>query len=110
MDKNIENKIKQNGTVKPKLPSKRKLLQISDANQPALVALREKLPSQLPKHISQRDVKKLFSAVENEKHALILKLCYGMGLRVSEIVNLKITDIDRGNMQGHQLYSEATWT
>ena len=27
----------------PKLPSKRKLLQISDANQPALVALREKL-------------------------------------------------------------------
>ena len=29
----------------------------------------------------------------------MLKLCYGLGLRVSEIVNLKITDIDSGNMQ-----------
>jgi site-specific recombinase XerD len=60
---------------------------------------RPKTPSRLPKHISQRDIRKLFAAVENEKHALMLKLCYGMGLRVSEIVNLKITDIDSGNMQ-----------
>ena len=29
----------------------------------------------------------------------MLKLCYGMGLRVSEIVNLKITNIDSKNMQ-----------
>jgi len=29
----------------------------------------------------------------------MLKLCYGMGLRVSEIINLKIEDIDSGNMQ-----------
>lgn len=29
----------------------------------------------------------------------MLKLCYGAGLRVSEIVNLKITDIDSSNMQ-----------
>lgn len=29
----------------------------------------------------------------------MLKLCYGMGLRVSEIVNLKITDIDSQAMQ-----------
>lgn len=29
----------------------------------------------------------------------MLKLCYGMGLRVSEIVGLKITDIDSKNMQ-----------
>jgi site-specific recombinase XerD len=60
---------------------------------------RPKAPSQLPKHISARDIKKLFEAVANAKHALMLKLCYGMGLRVSEIVNIKITDIDSGNMQ-----------
>jgi site-specific recombinase XerD len=60
---------------------------------------RPKTPKLLPKHISRRDVKKLFAAAENEKHVLLLKLCYGMGLRVSEIVNLKITDIDSGNMQ-----------
>jgi len=39
--------------------------------------------------------------VENPKHALMLKLCYGMGLRVSEIVNLKITDIDSKRMLVH---------
>ncbi|MDR2598816.1 MAG: site-specific integrase [Oscillospiraceae bacterium] len=60
---------------------------------------RPKRASQLPKHISTRDIKKLFSVVTNQKHALMLKLCYGMGLRVSEIVNLKIKDIDSGNMQ-----------
>jgi site-specific recombinase XerD len=60
---------------------------------------RPKAPSRLPKHISVRDIKKLFAAVTNNKHALMLKLCYGMGLRVSEIVNLKVTDIDSGNMQ-----------
>ena len=60
---------------------------------------RPKPPSQLPKHISTRDIKKIFEAVTNPKHALMLKLCYGMGLRVSEIVNLKISDIDSGNMQ-----------
>ena len=60
---------------------------------------RPKMPSQLPKHISQRDIKKLFAAVTNTKHSVMLKLCYGMGLRVSEIVNIKVTDIDSGNMQ-----------
>ena len=60
---------------------------------------RPKMPSQLPKHISVRDIKKLFEVVTNKKHAVMLKLCYGMGLRVSEIVNLKVSDIDSGNMQ-----------
>ena len=45
---------------------------------------RPKMPSQLPKHISTRDIKKLFAAVSNKKHTLMLKLCYGMGLRVSD--------------------------
>jgi len=31
----------------------------------------------------------------------MLKLCYGMGLRVSEIVNLKIVHIDSGRMVVH---------
>ena len=60
---------------------------------------RPKMPSQLPKHISTRDIKKLFAAVTNAKHAVMLKLCYGMGLRVSELVNLRVSDIDSGNMQ-----------
>ncbi len=60
---------------------------------------RPKKHSTLPKHISPTDVKKLLDATSNLKHNTLLKLCYGMGLRVSEIVGLKLTHIDSGNMQ-----------
>ncbi len=60
---------------------------------------RPKKPSLLPKVISTKDILKLFSVVENPKHQLMLKLCYGMGLRVSEIVKLKISHIDSHRMQ-----------
>jgi integrase/recombinase XerD len=36
----------------------------------------------------------MFAAMDNKKHRLALQLVYGMGLRVSEIVGLKIKDID----------------
>ena len=55
---------------------------------------RPKKPLLLPKSLNTEEIKKLFSVIENQKHQLILRLCYGMGLRVSEIVNLKIEDID----------------
>jgi integrase/recombinase XerD len=60
---------------------------------------RPKKPSILPKVINAQDIKKLFEVTTNLKHNTMLKLCYGMGLRVSEIVHLKITDIDSKNMQ-----------
>lgn len=60
---------------------------------------RPKKPSKLPKAISQKDIKKIFEVTSNLKHNTMLKLCYGMGLRVSEIVNLKIADIDSERMQ-----------
>jgi integrase/recombinase XerD len=60
---------------------------------------RPKKPSILPKAIHAEDIKKLLDGTTNLKHNTMLKLCYGMGLRVSEIVNLKITDIDSKNMQ-----------
>lgn len=53
----------------------------------------------LPKTLSVQEIKRLFEATDNAKHQLMLKLCYGMGLRVSEIVNLKISDIDSDRMQ-----------
>lgn len=60
---------------------------------------RPKKPTLLPQVISAKDIKKLFEITPNLKHNLMLKLCYGMGLRVSEITNLKITDIDSKAMQ-----------
>jgi len=60
---------------------------------------RPKKRLQLPKVIAPADIKKLFEATPNLKHNCMLKLCYGLGLRVSEIVNLKIKDIDSNSMQ-----------
>lgn len=48
----------------------------------------------LPKYINKEDVLKMLSLTENLKHKSIISLLYGCGLRVSELVNLKITDID----------------
>jgi site-specific recombinase XerD len=60
---------------------------------------RPKPKSMLPKVLSTKDIQKLFDVTTNLKHKLLLQLCYGMGLRVSEIVKLKITDIDSKRMQ-----------
>lgn len=60
---------------------------------------RPKKPLKLPKVIAPVDIKKLFNVTQNLKHNTMLKLCYGLGLRVSEIINLKITDIDSKSMQ-----------
>jgi integrase/recombinase XerD len=49
--------------------------------------------------LSTNEVKRMFSKTTNLKHLLILKLCYGMGLRVSEVVNLKVKHIDSKRMQ-----------
>lgn len=62
---------------------------------------RPKKQHTLPKHISLQDVKRIFDNTPNLKHNTMLRLCYGMGLRVSELVGLKVTDVDSGNMQVH---------
>ena len=60
---------------------------------------RPKKPVLLPKVLSKEEVARLFGVVENHKHRLMLQLCYGMGLRVSEIVALKIDHINSRRMQ-----------
>ncbi|MDP5231867.1 MAG: site-specific integrase [Cellulophaga sp.] len=60
---------------------------------------RPKKPVTLPKMLSKNEVKRLFTQVNNSKHLLSLQLCYGMGLRVSEIVKIKIHHIDSDRMQ-----------
>lgn len=60
---------------------------------------RPKKQSKLPKSLNIYEVKRIIDAAENLKHNTILKLCYGMGLRLSEILNLKINDIDSKTMR-----------
>ncbi len=62
---------------------------------------RPKKPQTLPKMLSKSEVKKIFRVTTNIKHRIALQLAYGMGLRVSEVVNLKLLDIDSKRMVVH---------
>lgn len=59
---------------------------------------RAQKPDQLPTVFSTQEVLALLEATKNIKHLTILSLAYSAGLRVSEIVNLKIGDIDSARM------------
>lgn len=56
-----------------------------------------RVPKKLPVVLNKEEIKKLFSVIENSKHKLMLQLMYGAGLRVSELVNLKISDLNIGS-------------
>jgi integrase/recombinase XerD len=60
---------------------------------------RMKEPTKLPAILSPEEVKSIFDVTEDLKHKAILMTVYSAGLRVSEVCNLKITDIDSKNMQ-----------
>lgn len=53
----------------------------------------------VPKYLTAFEVKNLLLHCSNEKHLCILKILYGCGLRVSEVVSLKQSDLDFSNMQ-----------
>ncbi len=60
---------------------------------------RPKRPLLLPKLLNEKELSALFNALGNRKHKAMLFTAYSAGLRVSEIVNLKIAHIDSGRMQ-----------
>jgi integrase/recombinase XerD len=53
----------------------------------------------LPEVLSEEEVARLFNAVDNLKHKCILIAVYSAGLRLSEVVNLKLADIDSERMK-----------
>ena len=61
-----------------------------------LISTRE--PRRLPVVLSPEEVGRLLAAATNTKHRAILSLAYATGLRSSEVVSLKLTDIDRDRM------------
>jgi len=48
----------------------------------------------LPMVLTKEEVKKILNAIKNPKHRLLVEFMYGCGLRVSEVVRLKVNDID----------------
>ena len=53
-----------------------------------------KLPQKIPELLTSSEVRRLLNACTNPKHRMALTLCYGCGLRVSELASLKVRDID----------------
>jgi integrase/recombinase XerD len=58
-----------------------------------------KTPQKLPIVLSPEEVLQFLGCVRNIKHRTILTLCYAAGLRVSEAICLKVTDIESAH--GH---------
>lgn len=56
------------------------------------------LPRKLPVILSREEVRRLIAATRNLKHQTALSLAYGTGLRVNEVVSLKVVDIDSQRM------------
>lgn len=52
----------------------------------------------LPIVHSQDEIQKIISACDNQKHKAIICLMYACGLRVGEVVKLKISDVDSSRM------------
>jgi site-specific recombinase XerD len=62
---------------------------------------RPRSEKKLPRVIDGELIKQKLEKIDNIKHKAILTLTYSVGLRVSEIVNLKIEDIDSKRMLIH---------
>jgi integrase/recombinase XerD len=48
----------------------------------------------IPELLSQQEVARILAQCANTKHQTMLMTCYACGLRVSELVNLRVSDID----------------
>jgi len=59
---------------------------------------RPKGESKLPRVISRKHILTTIAKIKNLKHKSIITLCYSTGIRVSELINLKIIDIDSNRM------------
>tara|TARA_R110000765_G_scaffold87636_1_gene167961 strand:+ start:58 stop:858 length:801 start_codon:yes stop_codon:yes gene_type:complete len=59
---------------------------------------RPRKEKRLPKIIDKNLILSSLGKIENLKHKAILTIAYSVGLRVSEVIGLKIEDIDSGRM------------
>jgi integrase/recombinase XerD len=59
---------------------------------------RPKRERRLPVVLSREEVQRLFAVVKNLKHKALFMVAYDAGLRLSEILNLRIEDIDSQRM------------
>ncbi len=62
---------------------------------------RAKKEKHLPIVLSKEEVRRLIDGIENKKHKTIVELLYGCGLRVGEVVKIRMNHVDVERMQLH---------
>lgn len=60
-----------------------------------------KRSQKLPIVLSREEINKIIEVLPNKKHKLLISLAYGAGLRVSEVINLKVKDINPEELTIH---------
>ena len=68
---------------------------------PTINIKRPKREKTLPVVLTKEEVRKLLDSLSNTKSKLMVSLMYACGMRVSEIVNLKISNFDFDEKTGH---------
>jgi len=62
---------------------------------------RPKKEKRFPTVLSKEETMRLIDSLENKKSKIMISLMYATGMRVSELVNLKIKDLDFGEKTGY---------
>jgi site-specific recombinase XerD len=60
---------------------------------------RPRKENQLPEVLSEEEIASIIKSIQNLKHKALIMTIYSGGLRISELINLKIKDIDSDRMQ-----------
>lgn len=60
-----------------------------------------KRSQKLPVVLSRIEIEQIISSISNNKHKLIISLSYGSGLRISEVQNLKVCDVNIDELTIH---------
>jgi integrase/recombinase XerD len=71
------------------------------------IVKRPKKEKKLPNILSKEEVKKLFEELKNSKSRLMASLMYACGFRVSELVNLKLEDLNFSEKIGYVRQSKG---
>jgi site-specific recombinase XerD len=58
----------------------------------------QRAPQRVPVCLSRDEVVRLLDAVPNVRNRATMEIAYGAGLRLGEVLHLKVTDIDSGRM------------
>jgi len=94
----IENK-KSNETIRSVGFAIKFHLNLKKEQNPEIESIIQNLPNskreiKLPKVLSKEDIEKMIFSTKNLNHRILIQIGYAAGLRISEIINLKWSDID----------------